>query len=382
MWPDNKYRYGDKTFRRKEFDAPFSRRYNVEREYAKGNNWKNSGQHRRSNSPNFARSHNDRSPSYRQSYRRQRYTENRAVDGYHRRGAGENSERKHGWHRKERWFSPSKARYRSPSIGNANYDTKPRSRGNQSNYNADKRSRTKDERHDDDHYGSTDKDEGAATPNYERYLKSSSAPNNEKIPVGSELQTMGHEQGPEASVSVSNCSRYSDAGGPTRMRQTYFVDEGDSAANHKRYLADPDLHTMSQVQMADARNRQNDVLLDSVANLASESIIKMLQNVTVIDENAKIKNEFEANRAIDNNTDLNVIAYPLDEQHFVDANGYILNTMDVLNECERIGATVTSVCYKYIPVVTEIRANISTEFGVEEKHFWARKGLYAAHNEL
>lgn len=382
MWQGNKYRYGDKTFRRKEFDTKFSRQHKGEREYTNGNNWKNNNQHHRSHSPNFAENHRDRSPLIRQSHRRQRYTENRAADGYHRRGTGDNAERKHGWHRKERRFSPSKSRYRSPSIGNANYDTKPKTHGNQSNVNADKISCIKDKRTDGHHYGSTDKDEGASTPSYdERYFKSSSTPNYESNPVDSELQTMDHGQSPEPSGSVSNSNRYNDAVGPTRMRQTYFSDEGNSTANHKRYLADPELHTMSHVQIADARNRQNDVLLDSSSNLQSAAIIKTLRQITVIDENTKIKNEFESNCAIDN-TDLNVIAYPLDEQHFLDANGYILNTTDVLTECERIGATVTSMCYKYIPIVTEITANINTELGVEKIRFWARKGLYAAHNEL
>lgn len=387
MWQTREYR-DRSNFKRRNFDAPFNNRYKYRNEYRNGNNWKN---RRRSYSPDFVR-HNrnnrhDRSSMLRQSHRGHRYSENRQLDNYHSRNDGDNSEKYHGRPRPQRILSP-----RSPSIEKiVHYDQSgtPGNHSMASSENADELLRIKKENFENEDYCSTDKDEGASTPNYEQHSKSpkmydggqlteqrTSTPKHEpKISAGSDLQQIGNEKVADV---VSTCVG-SDF---PNMRHTHFTDEATST-KHERYSVDSKLPPMTHVQMADARNRQTDVLVDNSFSLQSAEIIKILRKIYVIDECAQNKNENGFNpMGPMENTNLNVIAYPLDEQHFLDKDGYILNTMDVLNECERIGAKITSMCYKYVPIVTKITANIVTEFGMKEKQFLARKGHYAAHNEL
>lgn len=80
---------------------------------------------------------------------------------------------------------------------------------------------------------------------------------------------------------------------------------------------------------------------------------------------------------------LNVIAYPFDEQQFVDDQNRIVGTMDILNNCQHTGGHVTEITYKMVPIVTKIKTTtLDADQIVQEKCFVARKGIYPLQDEL
>lgn len=146
-------------------------------------------------------------------------------------------------------------------------------------------------------------------------------------------------------------------------------------------------HTDWNLHLAETANRNNDVPMpiksDEINALVAE--LRRWHFDGAIAEDAS-----EANIVISNDdvqctmaaSQLDVIAYPFDEQQFVDEKNHILSTVDILQACQRTDARISSITYKYVPIVTKLKTVSKSGDAFKEQCFVARRGIYPAQNEL